>query len=40
LRNENFVSNAPAAVVAEHRERERSFAERLDQLQRLRESLG
>jgi valyl-tRNA synthetase/REP element-mobilizing transposase RayT len=40
LNNENFVSNAPAAVVAEHREREHSFAERLEQLQRLRESLG
>jgi valyl-tRNA synthetase len=40
LRNENFVSNAPAAVVAEHRERERSFVERLEQIQRMRDSLG
>ena len=40
LANENFVSNAPAAVVAEHRQRETDFAERLEQLQRMRDSLG
>jgi valyl-tRNA synthetase len=40
LANENFISNAPAEVVAEHREREKHFAERLEQLQRLRDSLG
>ncbi len=40
LANENFVSNAPAAVVAEHRQRESDFAEQLEQLQRMRESLG
>ena len=40
LANENFVSNAPAAVVAEHREREKHFAARLQQLERMRESLG
>ncbi|HEY5035869.1 MAG TPA: class I tRNA ligase family protein, partial [Chthoniobacterales bacterium] len=40
LANENFVGNAPAAVVAEHRQRESDFAERLEQLQRMRDSLG
>ena len=40
LGNENFVSNAPGAVVAEHRQREKDFAERLAQLERMRESLG
>jgi valyl-tRNA synthetase len=40
LANENFVANAPAAVVAEHRQREKDFAERLEHLRRLRESLG
>ncbi|HEY1582218.1 MAG TPA: valine--tRNA ligase [Chthoniobacterales bacterium] len=40
LANENFVANAPAAVVAEHRQREKDFAERLKQLERMRDSLG
>ncbi|HEY3662976.1 MAG TPA: valine--tRNA ligase, partial [Chthoniobacterales bacterium] len=40
LANENFVANAPAAVVAEHRQREKDFAERLEQLQRMTDSLG
>ena len=40
LANENFVANAPAAVVAEHRQRESDFAERLAQLERMRDSLG
>jgi valyl-tRNA synthetase len=40
LANDNFVANAPAAIVAEHRQREKDFAERLTQLQRLRDSLG
>ncbi|MDQ3115790.1 MAG: valine--tRNA ligase, partial [Verrucomicrobiota bacterium] len=40
LANENFVDNAPAAVVAEHRQREKDFAEQLEQLQRMRDSLG
>jgi len=40
LANQNFVANAPAAVVSEHRQREKDFAERLEQLRRLRESLG
>jgi valyl-tRNA synthetase len=40
LGNENFVTNAPAVVVEEHRAREKNFAEQLEQLQRMRESLG
>jgi valyl-tRNA synthetase len=32
LANANFVDRAPAAVVEEHRQRERDFANRLDQL--------
>ncbi len=40
LQNENFVTNAPAAVVAEHRQRETDFAEKLTQLQQMRDSLG
>ncbi|MDQ3413679.1 MAG: class I tRNA ligase family protein, partial [Verrucomicrobiota bacterium] len=40
LAKENFVANAPAAVVAEHRQRENDFAERLAQLGRMRDSLG
>ncbi|MGB8341611.1 MAG: valine--tRNA ligase [Chthoniobacterales bacterium] len=40
LANQNFVANAPAAVVAEHRQRESDFAERLAQLERMRDSLG
>jgi valyl-tRNA synthetase len=40
LANQNFVANAPAAVVDEHRKREKDFAERLAQLERMRDSLG
>ena len=40
LANENFVANAPPAVVDEHRQREKDFAERLAQLQQMRDSLG
>jgi valyl-tRNA synthetase len=40
LANGNFVANAPGEVVAEHRERERNFAERLEQLQQLHNSLA
>ena len=40
LTNDNFVSNAPADVVEEHRAREKNFAERLEQLQRMRNSLA
>ncbi|MGI8891098.1 MAG: valine--tRNA ligase, partial [Chthoniobacterales bacterium] len=40
LANENFVANAPAAVVAEHRQRESDFAEQLTQLKGMVDSLG
>jgi valyl-tRNA synthetase len=40
LANENFVANAPAAVVTEHRRREKDFADRLVQLQEMVRSLG
>ncbi|MGH7936578.1 MAG: valine--tRNA ligase, partial [Chthoniobacterales bacterium] len=40
LANENFVANAPEAVVAEHRQRESDFAQRLEQLQRMHDLLG
>jgi valyl-tRNA synthetase len=40
LANQNFVANAPPVVVAEHRQRENDFAERLTQLQRMLRSLG
>ncbi|MGI8431956.1 MAG: class I tRNA ligase family protein, partial [Chthoniobacterales bacterium] len=40
LTNENFVANAPAAVVTEHRQRQADFSARLAQLQQLRDSLG
>ena len=39
LGNENFVANAPAAVVQEHRQRETDWAEKLAQLTRMRDSL-
>ena len=40
LANENFVTNAPPPVVAEHRKRESDFVDRLSQLERMRDSLG
>jgi valyl-tRNA synthetase len=40
LTNENFVANAPAAVVAEHRQREKDFAGRLAHLRQMVSSLG
>jgi valyl-tRNA synthetase len=40
LANANFVANAPAAVVQEHRQRETDWAEKLAQLIRMRESMG
>ncbi|MEP6686575.1 MAG: valine--tRNA ligase, partial [Verrucomicrobiota bacterium] len=40
LANENFVANAPATVVAEHRQRESDFAERLARLTRMRDELN
>jgi valyl-tRNA synthetase len=40
LANENFVANAPAAVVQEHRDRESSWAEKLAQLTKMLGSIG
>ncbi|HSU85927.1 MAG TPA: valine--tRNA ligase, partial [Chthoniobacterales bacterium] len=40
LANENFVANAPAAVVAEHRKREKDFTAQHEKLMRIRDSLG
>jgi valyl-tRNA synthetase len=40
LANENFVANAPATVVLEHRQRETDFAEQLAQLRRMRDELN
>ena len=40
LENQNFVANAPAAVVQEHRQREADWAAKLAQLTKMRESLG
>ncbi|MDQ3197713.1 MAG: valine--tRNA ligase [Verrucomicrobiota bacterium] len=40
LANENFVTNAPAPVVAEHRQRESDFAQQLVQLESMCDSLG
>ena len=39
LANENFVANAPEAVVEEHRQRERDWADKLTQLMRMRDEL-
>jgi valyl-tRNA synthetase len=39
LSNENFVANAPEAVVAEHRKRLSDWAERLTQLTKMKEAL-
>ena len=39
LANDNFVSNAPGAVVQEHRQREIDWAGKLAQLTKMRESL-
>jgi valyl-tRNA synthetase len=40
LANGNFVANAPAAVVQEHRERETGWQEKLAQLIRMRDAGG
>jgi len=40
LGNENFVGNAPAAVVAEHRKREADWTQKREQLQKMKEALG
>jgi len=40
LGNENFVANAPAAVVEEHRSREAAWLQKMEQLRAMRDSLG
>jgi valyl-tRNA synthetase len=40
LSSETFVNNAPAAVVEEHRERQRTWEERLTAIQQARKALG
>jgi valyl-tRNA synthetase len=40
LSNENFVSNAPAAVVEEHRKRESDWEQKLAQLKKMSDALG
>ena len=40
LANENFVGNAPRAVVEEHRQRETAWAEKLGQLETMKKWLG
>jgi len=39
LANQNFVANAPAAVVEEHRQREKDWGEKLGQLNRMLEGM-
>ena len=40
LTNKSFVDRAPAAVVEEHRQRQRDFSERLAKLKQAREHLS
>ncbi|MEI6350975.1 MAG: valine--tRNA ligase [Verrucomicrobiota bacterium] len=40
LSNENFVQNAPAAVVEEHRKREADWSEKLSHFQKMMQTLG
>jgi valyl-tRNA synthetase len=40
LKNESFVDRAPAAVVEEHRERQRNFTEQLAKLNQARDSFN
>jgi valyl-tRNA synthetase len=39
FKNESFIERAPAAVVAEHRQRQRDFSEQLAKLRKAREDL-
>ncbi len=39
LQNKSFVDRAPSAVVDEHRQREKTFAEQLVKLKQARDSL-
>jgi valyl-tRNA synthetase len=40
LNNKSFVDRAPAAVVEEHRQRQKNFAEQLAKLKQARDNLG
>jgi valyl-tRNA synthetase len=40
LASENFVKGAPDAVIAEHRQREADWNEKLARLAKMREALG
>ncbi|MEP6602690.1 MAG: valine--tRNA ligase [Spartobacteria bacterium] len=40
LKNRSFVDRAPAAVVEEHRQREKNFAEQLTKMKQARDNLG
>jgi valyl-tRNA synthetase len=40
LKNKSFVDRAPAAVVEEHRQRQKNFSEQLAKLREAREGLG
>jgi valyl-tRNA synthetase len=40
LENKSFVDRAPAAVVEEHRQRQRNFSEQLAKLRKAREDLN
>jgi valyl-tRNA synthetase len=40
LENKSFVDRAPAAVVEEHRQRQKDFSEQLEKLKKAREGLG
>jgi valyl-tRNA synthetase len=40
LKNKSFVDRAPAAVVEEHRQREKNFTDQLAKLKQARENLG
>jgi len=40
LADTNFAAKVPASVLAEHRDREESWAQKLTHLQRMREALG
>jgi valyl-tRNA synthetase len=40
LENKSFVDRAPAAVVEEHRQRQKNFSEQLAKLKKAREDLN
>ena len=40
LKNKSFVDRAPAAVVEEHRQRQKNFADQLAKLKQARDNLN